>query len=295
MKNLFLCLALFLITITASAQSGIARLKYEEAEEAYAKNDFQTTLTKLDEAEKLLKSTNAKILYLRIMAANGIVTTDALANFDLLVDLRKNVNTYLTKYEATVDDRFREIYKIGEDLNKYPKTRAEADKKREERHAYDVAENAKAARLKQNQDFIAKIAARYQYKRGLSKDQFASYNATAAKLLRTKEHWAADYSSSYFSAIKGLGNPYPEGALTISVNKGIVINYQLAIVSGKDEASAKKMLDELTAEVEKNIDPEYRQVDKYGSLNVVVPGAVANYSISKLSYNNWIGTSVGFH
>jgi hypothetical protein len=45
------------------AQTAIAKLKFEEAEETFEKKDYTTVLTKLDEAEKILGKTNPPMLY----------------------------------------------------------------------------------------------------------------------------------------------------------------------------------------------------------------------------------------
>ena len=57
--------------IKAAWQNTIAKLKFEEAEEAYANNNFDLALSKLIEIETLLKSPNPKILYLKINSQVG--------------------------------------------------------------------------------------------------------------------------------------------------------------------------------------------------------------------------------
>lgn len=114
------CLIWLLLVAAGStiAQSTIAKLKYEEAEEAFAANDFSTTLTKLDETEKLLGSVNPRILYLRIAAADQLRKTAVLIEIEAIAALKKDCSTYLVKYENVegIEEKYKEVYKISEAL-----------------------------------------------------------------------------------------------------------------------------------------------------------------------------------
>ncbi|MES2286264.1 MAG: hypothetical protein V4547_11290 [Bacteroidota bacterium] len=119
---------LLIFTIIASfqlsfAQNTIAKLKYEEAEEAYANNNFELALSKLIDVETILKSTNPKILYLKINSQAKIIEKDPFNDYALIENARTLSSQYLTDYEQLPDneDRYREIYKISEKLESYPK------------------------------------------------------------------------------------------------------------------------------------------------------------------------------
>lgn len=74
MKKIILLTILIIATAQITiAQNTIAKLKFEEAEEAYVNNDFELTLSTLKEVETLLKSTNPRILYLQILAQTKII------------------------------------------------------------------------------------------------------------------------------------------------------------------------------------------------------------------------------
>ncbi|PKP30347.1 MAG: hypothetical protein CVT99_13545 [Bacteroidetes bacterium HGW-Bacteroidetes-16] len=62
-KYLILFFTVLLIFQISMAQTAIAKLKFEEAEETFEKKDYTTVLTKLDEAEKILGKTNPPMLY----------------------------------------------------------------------------------------------------------------------------------------------------------------------------------------------------------------------------------------
>lgn len=111
------CLLLLLVTASASiAQNTIAKLKYEEAEEAFVANDYATTLSKLNEAEKLLGEVNPKTLYLRINAQYRKHKSAVFVNLEDVSQLKKNCSTYLSKYETVegIEDKYKDIYKISE-------------------------------------------------------------------------------------------------------------------------------------------------------------------------------------
>lgn len=133
MKKILLTLHLLFSLTTISAQNAIAIIKYEEAEIAFDKNDYSTSLSKLDEAEKSLGSTNSKILYLRILNQNQIITSDPMGDFKILDAARKNCTNYLKNNESKtgLEEKYKEVYKIKQDLEKYPNTASELIIKKE--------------------------------------------------------------------------------------------------------------------------------------------------------------------
>ena len=123
MKKL-LTLAFILIATAqfAFSQQAIAKIKYEEAEEAYAAKNYQLTISKLNEVETLLKSTNPRVMYLKILAQYEYAITVVLSNYHLLEDTKQLCKKYLKEYESIPDneDKYREVYKKFEILNTYP-------------------------------------------------------------------------------------------------------------------------------------------------------------------------------
>lgn len=122
MKHRLLCI-FFLFSVTIFAQNAIAELKFEEAETAFNNANYDLTLQKVDEFEKELGGITDKSLYLRIVSQNklfnpSIFYTDN-KQFTLYNSLVDNTNKYL---KATVknglDDKFKDIYGISENLKK---------------------------------------------------------------------------------------------------------------------------------------------------------------------------------
>ncbi|RXK85308.1 tetratricopeptide repeat protein [Filimonas effusa] len=116
MKTWLLLCLLVVLGYNATAQATIAKLKYEEAEEAFVANDYLTTISKLDETEKLLGATNPRILYLRIMAQDKLIRSELFLDYEIIAAFRKNCSTYLTKYESVsgIEEKYKEVYKASE-------------------------------------------------------------------------------------------------------------------------------------------------------------------------------------
>ena len=124
---------LFLVccNLATFAQGGaLADLKFEEAETAFNSQDYETTIKKLDEFDKTYGEITAKSLYLRIICQNKLLTIYKIfeneEQFNLMLTLRKNVSSYIKAMESEeLDDKFREVYNINENLKIYPATTKE--------------------------------------------------------------------------------------------------------------------------------------------------------------------------
>lgn len=116
-------------------QSAVAELHFESAEKAYNAGKYREVLAKSDETEKLSGATS-KTLYLRILSQDKLFAGGrnyAQGDFELLSDLRSHVATYLEAMaDQGLDDRYREVYRIGESLSKFPHTQEEWTEKRNE-------------------------------------------------------------------------------------------------------------------------------------------------------------------
>jgi TPR repeat protein len=123
MKKFSFTLVLIICSYSLFAQSALEILKLEEAEIDFNKNDFGTTIQKLDELEKMTGVTS-RTLYLRIVCQYNLYIEAPYkdeSQYDLLVSLRVNTRSYLEGMESFgLDDKYREIYKINEDLKQYP-------------------------------------------------------------------------------------------------------------------------------------------------------------------------------
>ena len=126
-KIILLTLILIASSQFAFSQQAIAKIKYEEAEEAFSTNDFKTTVLKLDEAETLLKATNPRIMYLKILAQSKIIEKEPLNDYKILENTRQLCAKYLLEYESIPnnEDKYRDVYNVTEGLKKNPKSETE--------------------------------------------------------------------------------------------------------------------------------------------------------------------------
>jgi hypothetical protein len=122
MKKIILFAIFIIATVQfSSAQNAIAKLKFEEAEEAFVKEEYQTTITKLEEVEKILGNVNPLIMYLRVKTQNELIVGDPYEQFELMQSLKKNCEYYLTRYEGfnDIEDKYKEVYLISEYFKLY--------------------------------------------------------------------------------------------------------------------------------------------------------------------------------
>ena len=126
MKKLLFTLLIIATAQLSFAQQAIAKIKYEEAEEAFAANNYEETVAKLIEVETILKSTNPRVMYLKITAQSKIIEKNPTNDYKIIENTRKLSNNYLKNYENVPnnEDKFRDIYKIAESLKKYPENEA---------------------------------------------------------------------------------------------------------------------------------------------------------------------------
>jgi hypothetical protein len=154
----------------ASSQNTIAKLKFEDAEQAYANNNFEQALSNLIEVETLLKSTNPKILFLKINSQSKIIEKNPLDDYTLIENAKKLSSQYLIDYENLPDneDKYREIYKISESLKKFFPTLEDFNKQKnqielEKREKEQVIKNTIKKYDDNFMDFLY-----FEYKVGLS-------------------------------------------------------------------------------------------------------------------------------
>lgn len=176
MKKLFLFISLIIWNVTVHAQNAIAKIKYEQAEEAFAKNDFFTTLVNLDEAEKLLGETNPKIMYLRIMAQSKLMYKDSA----YLPELKKNTAFFLKKYDnnSSVEEKYKEVYLVSENLKQYEPDEdySRARKFYEEKNYEQALVYANKAAAKGYGKAMHAIGMMYEYGYGVTKDYTEAKN-----------------------------------------------------------------------------------------------------------------------
>lgn len=233
MKKTALIIALIILAFTGHAQNAIAKIRYEQAEEAFSKNDFVTTLSKLDEAQKLLGAVNPKILYLRLMAQKNIIARGKY-DYDFLAAARKDADYYVKKYSEVegIEEKFREVFEFAESLEALPKTKELYDQK-EALAAQQYNEWLKV-RPVQVSDSLMNA---YKVKRSASLQEFLSYNPGALSGLRKFKHPTKSVTAAYDN-----NNSYAAGPASVYLNdKGLFLYSYIVVGKTTDTAMAKKV------------------------------------------------------
>ncbi len=109
------------------AQEALAKLRYQEAEEAFNAGDFSLTLKKLDEVVGILKDENPRTLYLRIQAQKAMLPADPCQNEEVAIQLMNSCKLYVSRYEKVeaLQDNAIDVYKIMDASGVTPTTAAE--------------------------------------------------------------------------------------------------------------------------------------------------------------------------
>lgn len=200
MKRTMITFVFMSVMTGVFAQNNPAKLKFQDAEAAYSKQDYTATITKLNEAERMLKGTSDKILHLKIASRNSQIETTANDDLESIALLKQDIASYLKKY-GTSDDKYREVFQLGEKYANYKisLTQIQEAKKGVEvamldlaSAYYDIAgytqamEWYKKAADKGNAFAAFKIGALYDYGEGVKKDYQAAmdwYKIAASKNL----------------------------------------------------------------------------------------------------------------
>ncbi|QNM86191.1 hypothetical protein H9W90_03465 [Polaribacter pectinis] len=120
MKHFFLLLAFFLVA-NINSQNNIAKIEFVDAEKKFQLEKYSESLSHLEIAKELLGSTNAKIMYLEIMANDKLIKkklnakTLTVGLYDSISLKIKNLsNTYISSFENSVPfEKLKEIYGIN--------------------------------------------------------------------------------------------------------------------------------------------------------------------------------------
>ena len=247
---------LFLVANTCFAQNSIAKLKYEEAEEAYTSNNFELTISKIKEVEGLLGTTNPKLLYLKILAQNKMIETDPEKDYAIIENTRAVSDKYLKDYDNITDneDKYRDIYKISQKLIAYPKSKIEFDdialKKK------DIALKKKEKELYEREtprritDSILSVS---NFKSGIAIEEFVRLYPESKTLFGLKQK-RGNYGHTIDDAFKGKGQ---SGLFIIQVYKKGIVSYHYKIQECKTSDEAKAL---------------YKQYKKYFDENLVIKG-----------------------
>lgn len=289
MKQVLL-FAMFVIvfTVTVQAQNAIAKIKYEQAEEAFLKNDFHTAITRLDEAQKLLGASNPKILYLRLMAGKGVISGGNY-DYDLLASARKDARLYIKQYGEIegIEEKFRQVYEFSETLEALPETKDLFEQQKSET-ARKRAEWVKARAIKVSDSLMTA----YMVKKCVTVKEFETYNLRAFIGLTKQKNQA-----NTVTYLNTWNQNSIAGPLQIIFNNNGLYLYSYTVLGETDPATAKKVYQSLidiypsgmdsTTATRREIGPG-TSGQEIGILKLL-PAATGNRGNIRITYLNFVG------
>lgn len=303
MKNLLVIL-ICLTCIISDASAQLGKMQFEDAEVAFSEGKYKEALQLLGEAEKSNKGANPLIIHLRVLSRMELLKADPFQSFDLITASRKDVSDFLKKYEgeAAYEDKYREMYQVSKELKKFPASKQEFDAIVAERKKQDE----EAARIKKEEEaavagakkYGKELMEKYQYKPNCTLSELVAMNSAAERLSRTK---LGSYNGSYwYSSVKGLGNPYPTGAMMISFYHGSrtqVSGYTYNFISGNAKSVGQDVWDAFSRfkeEIYKKVDKRFIEEKDASNVSFLVPEEGVKINIYYLEYNNWRVAGIGF-
>lgn len=264
-----------LFSVELWGQNAVAELHFENAEKAYNAGNYKEVLAKLDDTEKLSGPTS-RTLYLRIVTQDKIFKRGSQRiedlDFALLTSLRDNIDSYLEiMADYGLDERYREVYAIGEGLNSFPKTLAERNtilekqrrenKEKEDQYYNKVIASDQASEyqlflsLYPNSEWASEIRDRMAVARDRDAYEVFSANKTsanAASYLRNfpngsqKQIVLAEYENLLYE--EGLAH---ERAENFTAAKERYTSYKADFPSGRHIAQVDKKLSSLGGQIQR--------------------------------------------
>ncbi|MDV7187725.1 hypothetical protein R3X25_10570 [Lutibacter sp. TH_r2] len=122
-RSILICILFMLLqTNIISAQNSLAKIEYSYAEEAYSNNNYKKALEHLEEVKSLLGSTNARVMYLEIMALSKMfsVAKNTLEDYIIYKKLDNLTSSYLINFENDVPiEKIKTVYEIQKEYKVY--------------------------------------------------------------------------------------------------------------------------------------------------------------------------------
>ena len=98
MKNILGFFFGCIIAFSAQGQSALAKLKFEEAEAAFENANYTLSLSKVEDAEKVLGKVNPPLLHLKILSQHRILLSQPAKDLNLAADIITACTNYLSAY-----------------------------------------------------------------------------------------------------------------------------------------------------------------------------------------------------
>lgn len=258
------CLLLLVCTMPVSAQNTIAKIKYEQAEEAFANNDYRLALQKIIETEEILKSSNPKTLHLKIMSQYKLLDQD----YSVIADLKKNAREYISKYEsvAALEDKFREVYLAWEEVSGLDESAAAIEQRKAQQAVKDVSPAAMSEdNRKAVLDYATAVSSRYGFVPNANWDLLKNASRYRdCKFMKTSQKLPSGKQADMYVCMQGV----------TSFASIMVDDRGTAIAQVFGAGGSQGQLDAITAELQQKVGPSaitVQQQDGFKMLTLHVP------------------------
>lgn len=311
MKNNLFYLFLFLIcNISVYSQNDVkARIEFEEAEKAINDKDYTSSIQRLIEAEKLLGKTNTKILYLKVICQNEIIKSEPYADFEMLVDIRKNCDLFMKMSDKKSDlyDKYKEVYKIKQGLELYPKSSSDFNTKKEEYLIVKKNElEKKNEAAQEKQAFIKDLFQRVNFTFEPDKPldyyilKYPEFSTFIKKAKKTKSGDKTSYTFKLrIGRVFGKLFRVELSDVTTRNDKVVFVNYTLMVGKNKEIENISNEYEKLAQQAKNFYGSQPVNQPKYGQSIVYVESKELPFNLmifySFQSYDNSCLLSVSFY
>ena len=277
-------------------QSKYAKLKFDQAQEYYNAKDYSLTLLALDETEKILGSTNPRILHLRISASSKIIMANLQNETQLLASLKKDINYYFNNYKdvPSMKNEYLEITKIANEI----KAVATREKLAQIEEINKESENRRVELEKkvivESKKYIQLLEEKFKYKKDILLPDFLKINTAAEKMLRTKGIKSGNIT--YYNNTVKSNEPFPIGPYSANIdNENKVIFYSEIIASTKNEyAALETEFMNLISEIKKNIGSDYIMYENNEKKVIIMVVGEGVIELEYLTCQKWQAISITF-
>jgi hypothetical protein len=120
--------------------------KYEKVKELFNEENYLEADSLIKEVKRPYKSVPPRVAHLEILIKDKLIKTVTEIDFSLIEETKKLVANYKSKFVKYQNDNYKEVVKIGNELNKYPKDLASFNAIKEQKQKEIALENERIER-----------------------------------------------------------------------------------------------------------------------------------------------------
>lgn len=178
-KLLVFTLLFFSIQLSFAQKKSVAILK-QEAAQAYENENYELTVSKVNQLSSVFKEVPPQYLAFRIKALNTIVAQNPYKDYSAIETTRNFISSYLAKFAKKRDSYYNSILEIRDVFETYPKSESVFIAKKKANELEEIERKRKAA-------LEAELQRKKILRDNIIRDSLALVNAARAKLKFTQD------------------------------------------------------------------------------------------------------------